>query len=78
MLHTEHDNKQNEHVQGSNGLDAVTKFIKMKVVNQDNSKVQVKGTKVIDQIPRSKNTTCFKNFVKNVPLHSPVIRLVTM
>ena len=74
----EHDNKQNEHLQGSNRLDAGTKVIKMKVVNQDNSKVQVKGTQMIDQIPRSKNTTCFRNFVKNVPSHSPVIRLVTM
>ena len=44
MSHMEHDNKLNEDLQGSNRLDAVTKFIKMKVVNQDNSKVQVKGT----------------------------------
>ena len=78
MSHMEHDNKQNEHLQGSNGLDAVTKFIKMKVVNQDNSKVQVKRHKSDRQISRNKNTTCFRNFVRNVPLHSPVIRLVTM
>ena len=74
----EHDNKQNEHLQGSNRLDAVTKFIKMKVVNQDNSKVQIKRHKSDRQIPRSQNSTCLRNFVKNVPLHSPVIRLVTM
>ena len=74
----EHDNKQNEHLQGNNGQDACMKFIKMKVVNPDKSEVQVKGTKVIDKFPRSKNTTCFRNFVRNVPLHSPVIRLVTM
>ena len=42
----EHDNKLNEHFQGSNRLDAVMKFIKMKVVNQDNSQVQATGTKV--------------------------------
>ena len=54
MSHTEHENKQNEHLQGSNGLDAVTKFIKMKVVNQDNSKVHVKGTKVIDNFPEAR------------------------
>ena len=41
----EHDNKQNVHLQGSNGQDAGTKFIKMKVVNQDNSKVQVRSTR---------------------------------
>ena len=54
MLHTEHDNKQNVHLQGSNGLDAVSKFIKVKVVNQDNSKVQVKGTEVIDKFPEAR------------------------
>ena len=27
----EHDNNQNEHLQGNNGQDAGTKFIKMKV-----------------------------------------------
>ena len=54
MLHMEHDNKQNEHLQGSNGLDAVTKFIKMKVVNQDNLKEHVKGTKVIDKFPEAR------------------------
>ena len=50
----EHDNKQYEHLQGSNRLDAVMKFIKMKVVNQDNSKVQVKGTQVIDKFPETR------------------------
>ena len=55
MMHIEHDNKQNEHLQGSNGLEAVMKFIKMKVVNQDNSQAQATGT------------TVFRNFVKNVP-----------
>ena len=54
MSHTEHDNKQNEHLQGSNILDAVTKFIKMKVVNQDNSQVQEKGIKVIDKFPEAR------------------------
>ena len=78
MSHTEHDNKQNEHLQGSDGQDAVMKLIKMKVVNKDSSKLQVKRHKSNRQIPRSKNTTCFRNFVKIVPLYSPVIRLVTM
>ena len=54
MSHTEHDNKQNEHLQGSNGLDAVIKFIKMKVVNQDHSQVQVTGTAVINKFPEAR------------------------
>ena len=41
MTHTEHDNKQNEDLQG-NGKDEGRKFIKMKVVSQDNSEVQFK------------------------------------
>ena len=41
MLHTEHDNTQNEDLQG-NGKDEDKKFIKMKVVTQDNSEVQFK------------------------------------
>ena len=49
MSHMEHGNKQKEHLQSSNGLDAVMKFIKMNVVNQDNSQMQVKGTKVTDK-----------------------------
>ena len=53
-MHTEHDNKLKEHLQGSNGLDAVTKFIKMKVVNQDNSKAQVKCAKVLDKFPEAR------------------------
>ena len=48
------DNKLNEHLQGSNRLDAVTKFIKMKVVNQDNSQVQATGTKVLDKFPEAR------------------------
>ena len=35
MLHMEHDNKQNEDLQG-NEKDEDKKFIKMKVVGQDN------------------------------------------
>ena len=41
MLHMEHDNPQNEDLQG-NGKDKERKFIKMKVVSQDNSEVQFK------------------------------------
>ena len=51
MLHMEHDNKLNEHLQGNNRQDAGMKFIKMKVVSQDNSEVQVKSTKEIDKFP---------------------------
>ena len=40
----EHDNTQNEDLQ-SNGKDEDTKFIKMKVVSQDNSEVQFKVQK---------------------------------
>ena len=54
MMHTEHDNELNGHLQGSNGLDTVTKFIKMKVVNQDNSQVQAAGTKVLDKFPEAR------------------------
>ena len=54
MLHTKHDNKQNEHLQGNNRQDAGMKFIKMKVVSQDNSEVQVKSTKVIDKFPEAR------------------------
>ena len=74
----EHDNKQNEHLQGSNGLDAVTKFIKMKVVNQDNAQVQVTGTPVMYNFPEATTLPASETLVKNVPSHSPVIRLVTM
>ena len=41
MSHTEQDNKQYEDLQG-NGKDEGKKFIKMKVVSQDNSEVQFK------------------------------------
>ena len=41
MLHMEHDNKQNEDLQG-HGKDEGKEFIKMKVVSQDNSEVQFK------------------------------------
>ena len=44
MLHTEHDNKQNEDLQ-DNGMDEGKKFIKMKVVSKDNSEVQFKVQK---------------------------------
>ena len=53
MSHTEHDNEFNKGVQG-NGQDAGTKFIKMKVVSQDNSEVQVKSTKVTDKFPEAR------------------------
>ena len=52
MMHTEHDNKLNEHLQGSNRWDAVTQSIKMKVVNQHNS--QITGTKVLDKFPEAR------------------------
>ena len=39
MLHMEHDNKQNKDLK-SNGKDEGKKFIKIKVVSQDNSEVQ--------------------------------------
>ena len=54
MMHTEHDNKLSEHLQGSNRWDAVTEFIKMKAVNQHNSQVQVTGTKVLDKFPEAR------------------------
>ena len=50
----EHDNKQNEHLQGINGLDAVMKFIKMKVVNQDNAQVQVTDIPVMYTFPEAR------------------------
>ena len=52
MLHTEHDNTENEDLQG-NGKDKDNKFIKMKVVSQDNSEVQFKVQKMADKIPEA-------------------------
>ena len=52
MLYTEHDNTQNEDLQGS-GKDKDNKFIKMKVVSQDNSEVQFKVQKMTDKIPEA-------------------------
>ena len=54
MMHTEHDNKLNEHLQGSNRWDAVMKFIKMKVVTQHKSQAQATGTKVLDKVPEAR------------------------
>ena len=50
----EHDHKLNEHLQGSNGLNTVMKFIKMKVVNQDNSQAKVTGTTLINKFPEAR------------------------
>ena len=58
MSHTEYDNKQNEDLQG-NGKDEGKKFIKLKVVGQDNSEVHFK-VQNDSQNPRNKNTTCFQ------------------
>ena len=55
---TEHDNKQNEDLQGS-GEDKAKGFKKLKVVGQDNSEVHFK-VKITDKNLRNKNTNCFQ------------------
>ena len=54
----EHDNKQNEDLQGS-GEDKGKEFIKLKVVGQDNSEVHF-NVKMTDKNLRNKNSNCFK------------------
>ena len=57
MLDMEHDNKQNEDLQGS-GEDKGKEFINLKVVGQDNSEVHFK-VKMTGKNLRNKNTNCF-------------------
>ena len=58
MSDMEHDNKQNEDLQGS-GEDKGKGFIKLKVVGQDKSEVHF-DIKMTDKNLRNKNTNCFQ------------------
>ena len=76
MLHTEHDNKQNEDLQG-NGKDEGKEFIKLKVVGQDNSGIHFK-VKMINKIPETRTLLTFRNLVRYEPPWSLDIRLATI
>ena len=58
MSDTEHDNKQNEDLQGS-GEDKGKEFIKLKVVGQGNSEVHFDVQDDRKNL-RNKNTNCFQ------------------
>ena len=76
MSDTEHDNKQNEDLQGS-GEDKSKEFIKLKVVGQDNSEVHF-NVKMTEKISERRTLIAFRNFVRNVPLWPRDVRLVTI
>ena len=58
MLDTEHDNKQNENLQGS-GENKGKEFIKLKVISQDNSEIHFQ-VKMAGKNFRNKNTNYFQ------------------
>ena len=72
----EHDNKQNEDLQGS-GEDKGKEFIKLRIVGRDNSEVHF-NIKMTDKISERRTLIAFRNFVRNVPLWSCDVRLVTI
>ena len=76
MSNTEHDNKQNEDLQGGEE-DKAKEFGMLKVVGQDNLEVHFKikmtaflTSKGPTRISEMRTLIAFRNFVRNEPLQS--------